>query len=124
MNINKPLCFITFIMFASLLPQAHAQSFSCSFGTPACLGYSDKVVSSNAICFDSYTCSGNFVCQSDLQNVAYKYDDLVDEYNELVEKANEAMEKARRNKSKYDDLSFCVMYASSLEDGRNCGNLY
>jgi hypothetical protein len=81
-------------MFTLWLPPAHAQSFSCSIGATACLGYSDKVVSSDAICFNSYTCSGNFVCQSDLQNVAYKYDNLLDEYNELVEEANEAIEQA------------------------------
>ena len=44
---TKPLCLITFIMFTLWLPPAHAQSFSCSIGTPACLGYSDKVVSSD-----------------------------------------------------------------------------
>ena len=124
MYMTKPLCLITFIMLTLWLPPPHAQSFSCSIGTPACLGYSDKVVSSDAICFNGYTCSGNFVCQSDLQDVAYKYDDLLDEYNELVEEANEAVEQARKNKGKYDDLSFCVMHASSLEDARNCSIVY
>ena len=37
-------------VFLILCSNATAQSFSCSFGRPACLGYDDKVVSSSATC--------------------------------------------------------------------------
>ena len=116
-----------------------AQSFSCSMGDrPACLGYGDKVVSSDATCFSSFTCSGNFVCQSDLQDVIYKNSNLVDEYNELVRKCNDkndtiqelldvneqALRRARDNESKYNDLSSCVLYSSNHEEAKNCGLMY
>jgi len=124
-----------FLIFCS---NATAQSFSCSFGRPACLGYNDKVVSSSATCFDSYTCMGSFVCKSDLQNVASKYEELVDDYNDLVRRANEKNDtiqelismneevksQSRKNRQRYDNLSSCVLSASNIDDARNCGLMY
>jgi hypothetical protein len=129
------MCLITIITSNTVL----AQSFSCSVGArPACLGYGDKMVSSDSTCFSSFTCSGDFVCQSDLQDVIYKNSNLIDKYNELVRKCNDkndtiqdlldvneqALRKARDNKSKYDDLSLCILYSSNHEDAKNCGLMY
>ena len=81
---------------------------------------------------------GSFVCKSDLQNVASKYEDLVDEYNDLVRRANEkndtiqelismneeAQSQSRKNRQRYDNLSSCVLSASNIDDARNCGLMY
>lgn len=105
-----------------------AQSFLCSMGARAtCLGYGDKAVSSDSTCFSSITCSGNFVCQPDFQDVIYKNSNLIDKYNEPLRKCNDKNDtirelldldeqgprKARDNKSKYDDLSSCILYSSN-----------
>lgn len=85
-----------------------AQSFSCRMGTePACLDYGDKVcssrgkcVTSDAVCFDSYTCNyAGFVCKSDMDELA---------------------EKAKRVTQGYDDLRYCLSRASDMGDVADC----
>ena len=60
------------------------QNFSCYGGTrAACLSYSEKLVDSNAQCFDSGTCGyKGFVCKS-------KLDDVIEEYEKLVRANND-----------------------------------
>jgi hypothetical protein len=119
-----------------------AESFSCSFGQPACLDYGAvvcksmaKCVSNDAVCFDSYTCGyGGFVCKT-------KLDDLVDEYDNLFKKAKAMefdfvsaqgdLESVRRElasvQAELEDetrelasLKQCVKDAVALEDAQNC----
>lgn len=53
--------------------ECFAQSFSCSMGQPACVGYDEKVVRQDAQCFAGYTCfPGGFVCKSDMDELADK----------------------------------------------------
>jgi len=94
---------------------AWPQNFSCRIGTsPACLDYGDKVcssrgkcVTSDAVCFDNYTCNyKGFVCKSKLDEVVELHDDIVLQYNSLARDA----ESARS----------CVNYASNLEEAQNC----
>ena len=122
---------------------AVAQSFTCNLGKqPACLDYSDKVcssfakcVSSDAICFNSYTCDyKGFVCKSDLLDIAEKHDDLVNDYNDLAGRYDELLRKAKSLASDYDDLvsnrnalasnledvKRCVSYADTIEEAQDC----
>jgi hypothetical protein len=100
---------------------AEAQSFSCSFGEPACLDYGAVVckssamcVSKDAICFDSYTCDyKGFICKSKFDDAVEEIDDRVRKYNSLVEEFNTLND---RNRS----LRSCLDSASSLEDAKGC----
>jgi hypothetical protein len=84
-----------------------ADSFTCTIGRPACLGYGDKVVDQNAVCFASYTCSfAGFVCKSDFDALGADYDRLVSKYNNLVDDVT-ALEK-------------CVARAKSAEAAKAC----
>jgi hypothetical protein len=85
-----------------------AQSFSCSIGSqPACLDYGEKVCSSNgkcvtsdAVCFNSYTCNfEGFVCKSDMDELA---------------------EKAKRMAQGYDELRQCLSHSSDMSDVAEC----
>ena len=60
-------------------------AFECYSGRPACLQFNNKVVSSDAVCFSSGTCSwGGFVCKSDYSKVTDMYDSLASNYDDLV----------------------------------------
>ncbi|HEV7254508.1 MAG TPA: hypothetical protein VGN97_15590 [Mesorhizobium sp.] len=77
-----------------------AQSFSCSFGQPACVNYNEKVVPQDAQCFDAYTCfPGGFICKS--------------EHEEYVRKAASMAEN-------YDTLRSCIARAEDMETVQRC----
>ncbi|ARP65469.1 hypothetical protein A9K65_020385 [Mesorhizobium sp. WSM1497] len=85
-------------------PTSAGQSFSCSFGEPACLDYGAVVCNSNAtcvrkdsVCFDAYTCDyKGFVCKS-------KLDDVVDTYDAEVRNSNDLVDKFNSLNSTYED---------------------
>jgi hypothetical protein len=94
---------------------AGAQSFSCPIGkNAACLDYGDKVcssrgkcVTSDAVCFDSYTCNfKGFVCKSDLDDVVENHDAVVMKYNTLVDAIG--------------DVQRCVRDAENVNDAQSC----
>lgn len=66
-----------------------AQNFSCNYGKEAaCLDRNDKIVDSDAICYDEYVCGfgGSMICKK-------KYDDLLRVHNEVIEDYNQLLEK-------------------------------
>ena len=82
-------------------------SFTCSVGRPACLGYGDKVVDQNTVCFASYTCNfAGFVCKADFDSLADDYDRLVVKYNGLL--------------GEVKTLESCVARAKSAEAAKAC----
>lgn len=94
---------------------ANAQSFSCRLGTqPACLDYGDKVcssrgkcVTSDAVCFDSYTCGyKGFVCKSKLDEIVDAHDVVVTKYNTLIDSL--------------DHVQRCVRHSDSVEEAQAC----
>lgn len=106
------LIVMTLFLFTA---DASTQSFTCSYGKrAACLDYSDKVcslfskcISSDAVCFDSYTCDYNgFVCKSDFNEIVDKYDGLVTKHNDLI--------------SRIDSLEWCLKRADDMEDVSKC----
>lgn len=117
------------LLLLGLLPvsAAHAQSFSCSIGKPACLGFGEKVVDSSAVCFSSYECSSGFVCRSDYTGVVDDYNDLVDRYNEKSDAIREIVEYAEKCRAHEESpaasrgqFRTCVSLASSMQAVQNC----
>ncbi|MER9574931.1 hypothetical protein NKI78_04660 [Mesorhizobium sp. M0400] len=118
------------------------QSFSCSFGEPACLDYGAVVckssatcVSKDSICFDSYTCDyKGFVCKSKFDDAVGLYEAQVDKYNEVVGKfnlLNSTYERVRIEKAaalsdledaqaKARRVSDCVYGADTIESAKGC----
>ena len=119
-----------------------AQSFSCSIGQPACLGWgetvcssSGKCVSDSAMCFDRWQCDfEGFTCKSNVSECVDKYESLLAKYNELVADYNKVLRSRADLASDYDDLyeatqslaevieniEFCVNWADTLEDAKTC----
>ena len=127
----KTILFVVGLFLFYSCNVAFSQSFSCSIGTPACLDWNDKVVPNSASCFDSFTCNGNFVCQSKYQDVVWEYENLINDFNDLVSRSNskndtieELMTTARRYEDSYESLKSCIMYADTLDDASQCAYLH
>ena len=115
---------------------AYDDSFSCSYGKKAaCLDYNDKVcsssakcVSSDAICFDSYTCDYNgFICKTKFNNLVDEYEDLSNScriiaanHDDLVSEHDDLLYNYRNSVSEYEDLQSCISYASTLAEAKSC----
>lgn len=109
---------------------ALGQSFSCRMGAqPACLDYGDKVCSSsgmcvdqNAACFDKYQCNyEGFTCKSNVTECVAAHDDLLRKHNQLVDDFNENLGIAKRMAARLDDIESCLIYASTLDAAKLCG---
>jgi hypothetical protein len=120
---------------AAMAGGVHAQSFSCSFGEPACLDYGAVVCKSSAICvckdaicFDSYTCDYNgFVCKSQFNEAVAEIDEKIRRHNLLVAEYNELNERHARVTAELESLrndkrsaDSCVESASTLEEAQFC----
>ena len=128
---------LAFSLVLILMPaQAYETNFSCAIGTrAACLGYGDKVCSSNAkcvsddaVCFDAYTCGfGGFVCKSKLDDVVNQYDDLARtcrslayEHDALVSKYNNLLNQVEVAQNHVESIRRCISRATSLDSARMC----
>ncbi|RWM76595.1 MAG: hypothetical protein EOR81_22380 [Mesorhizobium sp.] len=131
-----------FASFFCVLPSPAGQSFSCSFGEPACLDYGAVVckssatcVAKDAVCFDSYTCDyKGFVCKSKFDVAVDAYDTQLRKYNELIDKfslLNSTYEEVRAEKgaamSELEDeqtrarrVSDCVSSADTIDQAKAC----
>jgi len=135
----KPLTAVMLTIIAGTLlaipPAVQGQSFSCTFGQPACLDYGDKICSSagkcvdeSATCFDSYTCDyEGFTCKSNLTDLAGDYDQLVNRYNDLLNDAKELGDEYDELLSEFEDAIYahqsfkdCVEASGSISDARYC----
>src|SRR3990167_4430785 len=109
------------VLASTVVGQALAENFSCSFGRGACLDYGDivctsfaKCVDRNAICFDSYTCDfKGFICKS-------KFDDVIDEYDALVVKFNDLLDDSNAIAARHRRVMNCITAASSLDEAHAC----
>ena len=115
---------------------ALAQSFSCRIGTrPACLDFGDTICSSrgkcvdaNAACFDEFQCNfRGFTCRSNLDDCMDEYNgllqthnELVDDYNRLARTSRALADELSALSSDFDDLTFCLSRASTIEQARRC----
>lgn len=121
----------TLLLLALALPSSSlGQSFSCRIGAqPACLDYGDKVCSSsgmcvdqNAACFDKYQCNyEGFTCKSNVTECVAAHDDLLRKHNQLVDDFNENLGISKRMAARLDDIESCLIYASTLDAAKLCG---
>ena len=109
----KTITFSILLLFSQATAVAQ-QNFSCGYGARgACLGFNDKIVNSNSMCFSEFTCDfRGFICKSKLDDVVDEYDTLVRKHNELIrshrELADTAQELVDRRKSLGDELNAMV----------------
>lgn len=100
------------LILVTTTTQAIAQSFSCSWGQPACLDYGDKVCSSNAMCvdqmatcFDYGTCDyRGYACVSQVDECVDTYEDLLRDHNQLVREYNELLREHEQLTRDYNRL--------------------
>ncbi|ESY56615.1 MULTISPECIES: hypothetical protein [unclassified Mesorhizobium] len=130
----KPFLAILVLCLCAL-PAAAGQSFSCSFGEPACLDYGAVVCKSGAqcvardsVCFDSYTCDyKGFVCRSQFDKAVEEIDDKVTKFNALLATFNDlktdyetASSQLSRTQTSADELVSCVRRATTLDEAQRC----
>ena len=115
---------------------AIGDSFSCRMGTrPACLDPGDKVcisggmcIDSSALCYDRHQCdSEGFTCKSNVTKCIKLQGELVDDYNDLARKYNELLDEnsdlvislheAERRENR---VKACLQLANSLEAAVAC----
>ncbi|WP_322895660.1 MULTISPECIES: hypothetical protein [unclassified Yoonia] len=126
------------------------QNFSCSYGDRgACLGYGDRVCSSNSICvdqnsacFDRFQCDyEGFTCKSNVTSCVADYNDLLSEHNQLVRNYNTLLDDHRLLLAAHnelvddynhnlelieelgddlEDVETCLIYATTLGDAKLC----
>lgn len=86
-----------------------------------CLGFGEKVVNSNAVCFEPLKCSQEgFVCKSELDSLADEHESLLGKHNELVSTHNELISVYENTVSEYEKLERCVNTASTLDEAKGC----
>lgn len=78
-------------------------------------------VDRNAACFDQYQCNyEGFTCKSNVTECVEAHDSLLRKHNELVDDFNENLKIAKDMASRLDEIESCLIYASTLEDARQC----
>ncbi|WP_303902992.1 hypothetical protein [Thiohalomonas denitrificans] len=114
---------VSFIGFMiSFSASAYGAGLSCPDSQKmVCLGYGDKIVGDNAVCFDRFECSQEgFVCKSELDDLANEYEGLLDKQNELTNRYNELVGVYESTVTDYRNLKRCVEVASTLKDVQVC----
>jgi hypothetical protein len=75
----------------------------------------------NAACFDRYQCNyEGFTCKSNLTECIEAHDSLLRKHNELVDDFNKNLQIAKKMAARLDDIERCLIYASTLEDAKQC----
>ena len=78
-------------------------------------------VDRNAACFDQYQCYyEGFTCKSNVTECVEAHETLLRKHNELVDDFNENLKIAKDMASRLDEIESCLIYASTLEDARQC----
>jgi hypothetical protein len=103
-------------------PVRAADAPTCENGrAPLCLGYGEKVVSSNSVCFDQFKCDGEgFICKSELDGLAAEHKELLGKHNELVNRYNELVGTYESTVSAYQKYQRCVTLAANISDAQAC----
>lgn len=79
-------------------------------------------VDRNAACFDQYQCNyEGFTCKSNVTECVEAHGSLLRKHNELVDDFNENLAIAKDIAVQLDDIESCLIYASTIEDAKRCG---
>lgn len=128
--------FLPFLVAVIVIGPVAAQSFQCPIGQDAaCLGWGEKVCSSNgkcvsesAACFDSYQCDyKGFACKSDVEQCVEAHDEVVGDYNALLADFETLRTAGLKLADSHDELQRdlkelrdCLSFASTIEDAQAC----
>lgn len=86
-----------------------------------CLGFEQKIVDNNAVCFEPFTCSQEgFVCKSELNDLADEHEALLAKHNDLANTYNELLNEYNSNVADFEETQRCLLAASTLEDAKGC----
>lgn len=111
------------VLVGSLLAfNVYGNTFYCADGKEMkCLGFGEKIVGNNDICFKPLTCSQEgFVCKSELNELEFKHETLFNKHSELVNTHNELLESFENTLSDYKRVEGCVAAAYTLEEAKSC----
>ncbi len=86
-----------------------------------CLGFEQKIVDNNAVCFEPFTCSQEgFVCKSELNDLADEHEALLAKHNDLVNTYNELLTEYNGNVTSFEDSQRCLIASATLEEAKDC----
>lgn len=111
------------VLLGSLLTfNVYGDTYYCAEGKQMkCLGFGEKIVGNNDICFEPFSCSQEgFVCKSELNDLAGELESLFIKHNELVKTHNELLENFENTLAEYEQMERCVAAAYTLEEAKNC----
>ena len=111
------------VLIMSCSASVYGKGFYCPNSQKmTCLGYGEKVVGDNAVCFDRFECSQEgFVCKSELDGLAFEHESLVEKHDELSSRYNELVGVYESTVTEYRNFRRCVETASTLADVQACG---
>lgn len=120
-NLNTTL-WPTLLLGSMLAFNAYGDTIYCENNKQMrCLGFGEKVVNSNAVCFEPLTCSQEgFVCKSELNVLADEHEALLNRHNELANTHNELITVYENALSEYEKLERCVNAALTLDEAKAC----
>lgn len=113
---------LTLLIGFVLTFNAYGDTLYCPDGKQMkCLGFSEKIVSNNAVCFDAFTCDQDgFVCKSELDAMADEHEGLLNKHNDLVNTYNELHTAYVSTVSGHEELVRCLSIASTLDEAKGC----
>lgn len=119
---SSPIKWSTLLLGSVLAFNVYGDTVYCEGNKQLmCLGFEQKIVDNNAVCFDRFTCSQDgFVCKSELDNLADEHESLLSQHNELVDTHNELLDEYKNTVANYENVQSCVGAASSLEEAKSC----
>lgn len=118
----KPIKWPVLLMASLFSFNVHAATIYCEDNKQMqCLGFGEKVVKSNAICFDPLKCGQDgFVCKSELDTLAAEHESLLNQHNDLVNTHNQLIDTYESSQADYERLHRCVAVSTTLEEAKNC----
>jgi len=111
------------LLIGSLIAlNASGETFYCEDNKQLkCLGFEEKIVDRNAVCFDPMKCDQDgFVCKSELNAMADENETLNNKYNELANTHNKLIEAYKDSTDAYESLQRCITIATTLEEAQAC----
>lgn len=117
-----PMTLIAWLSLSLAASNVLADTFYCPDGKQMrCLGFGEKVVSSNATCFEPMTCSQEgFVCKSELNSLADEHETLLDKHNGMVNTYNELLANYDSAVAGHEQLQRCLIAATTLAEAKDC----
>ncbi|MFO7592643.1 MAG: hypothetical protein R6X15_01170 [Pseudomonadota bacterium] len=118
----RSLRWLLLLLGPALTFNANAERLYCEGAKELrCIGADQRVVKSNAVCFDPKRCGQEgFVCKATLDDLAGEHNTLRRQYSELADTHNELIETYENSVDAHEHNVRCINRATTLEQAKSC----